>query len=95
MKVPLCVCRPGKASHDPVNMETIERRKIDRRSAEAREERTYAVARRRIIALEKALDMMVGSLAPGEYFVDQQKITQYRKGIDVARSLLGVKPPGD
>lgn len=94
MKRPLRVCRPGKASHDPVNMETIERRKVDRRGAEAREERTYAVARRRIIALEKALDLMVGSLAAGEYFVDPQKIAQYRQGIDVARSLLG-KPLGD
>ncbi|MGZ5034257.1 MAG: hypothetical protein ACXWAC_13755 [Usitatibacter sp.] len=75
-------------------METIERRKVDRRLAEARGERAYALARRRIIALEKALDLMVGSLAPGEYFVDPQKIAQYRQGIDVARSLLG-KPPGD
>ena len=75
-------------------METIERRKIDRRAAEAREERTYLVARRRIIALEKALDLLIGSLAPGEYFVDPQKAVQYRQGIEVARALLGVKPPG-
>jgi uncharacterized protein (DUF2384 family) len=76
-------------------MEIIERRKIvDRRSAEAREERTYAVARRRIIALEKALDLMVGSLARGDYSVDPRKIAQYRQGIDVARSLLG-KPTAD
>jgi uncharacterized protein (DUF2384 family) len=76
-------------------METIERRRIpDRRAAEAREERTYAVARRRILALEKALDLLVGSLASGEYFVDPKKINQYRQGIDVARALLGVKPPG-
>jgi hypothetical protein len=75
-------------------METIERRKVpDRRAIEAREERTYLVARRRIIALEKALALMVGSLAPGEYFVDQTKVAQYRQGIDVARALLGVKPP--
>ena len=74
-------------------METIERRKAERRAAEAREERTYLVARRRIIALEKALDLVVGSLAPGEYFVDPTKVTQYRQGIDVARALLGVKPP--
>jgi hypothetical protein len=76
-------------------METLERRKIDRRAAEAREARTYAVNRRRIIALEKALDLLVGSLAPGEYSVDERKIAQYRRGIDVARALLGVKPPGD
>lgn len=81
-------------SLDPVKMEDIERRKGERR-AEAREERTYAVARRRILALEKALDLLVGSLNPGEYSVDLRKITQYRQGIDVARSLLGVKPPGD
>lgn len=56
-------------------METIERRKIDRRGAEAREERAYVVARRRIVA--------------------QQKIAQYRQGIDVARSLLGVQPPAE
>ena len=75
-------------------METIERRKVpDRRAIEAREERTYLVARRRIIALEKALDLLIGSLASGEYFVDPQKAAQYRQGIDVARALLGVKPP--
>lgn len=76
-------------------MEILERRKVDRRAAEAREERNYAVARRRILALEKALDLLVGSLAPGEYVVDSTKIVQYRQGIDVARALLGVKPPGD
>ena len=78
-------------------MDTIERRRIpDRRTAaEAREERNYAVARRRILALEKALDLLVGSLASGSYFVDPQKISQYRQGIDVARALLGVKPPGE
>jgi len=76
-------------------METIERRQIDRRTAEAREERTYLVARRRIIALEKALDLLLDSLTPGEYSVDLRKVNQYRKGIDVARALLGVKPPGE
>ena len=76
-------------------METIERRKVDRRVAEAREERTYLVARRRIIALEKALDLLVGSLTPGEYSVDLRKIAQYRQAIDVARSLLAMKPPAD
>jgi hypothetical protein len=81
-----------------MKMEAIERRKVERRAAEAREARearTYAVARRRILALEKALDLVVGSLAPGEYSVDERKIAQYRQGIDVARALLGVKPPGD
>ena len=77
-----------------MSMETIERRKIDRRAAEAREERTYLVARRRIIALEKALAMLVDSLNPGEYALDLRKMNQYRQGIDVARALLGVKPPG-
>src|SRR5258708_39215871 len=91
VRVSLHVCRPGA----PVNMETIERRQLDRRSAEAREERTYLVARRRIIALEKALALVVGSLAPGEYTVDPRNLAQYRQGIDVARALLGVKPPGD
>jgi hypothetical protein len=77
-------------------METIERRQqADRRAAEAREERTYLAARRRILALEKALDLLIGSLTPGEYAVDLRKINQYRQGIDVARALLGVKPPGD
>ena len=76
-------------------METIERRQVDRRAAEAREERTYLVARRRIIALEKALALVVGSLAPGEYSADPGKLAQYRQGIDVARALLGVKPPAE
>lgn len=76
-------------------METLERRKIDRRGADLREERAYVAARRRIVALEKALSLLVGSLAPGEYNVDQQKIAQYRQGIDVARSLLGVRPPAE
>ena len=76
-------------------MDTIERRRADRRAAEAREERTYGVARRRIIALETALDLVVDSLVPGEYSVDPRKTTQYRQGIEVARALLGVKPPVD
>lgn len=81
-----------------MKMETIERRKVERRAAEAREARearTYAVNRRRIIALEKALDLVLRSLTPGEYSVDERKVAQYRQGIDVARALLGVKPPGD
>lgn len=76
-------------------METIERRRVDRRAAEAREERNYGVARRRILALEKALELLVGSLTPGEYSVDLRRINQYRQGIDVARALLGVRPPSD
>jgi hypothetical protein len=78
-----------------VKLETTERRKIDRRAAEERGARTYALNRRRIIALEKALDLVIGSLKPGEYAVDERKIAQYRQGIDVARALLGVKPPVD
>jgi hypothetical protein len=93
MKVPPRVYR-REGSQNPVNMETLERRKAERRAAEAREERTYLVARRRILALEKALDLLVGSLNPGEYSVDLRKIAQYRQGIDVARALLGEKPPG-
>ena len=75
----------------------IERRKneSDRRAAaEAREERNYLTARRRIMALEKALDMIVGSLKPHEHAIDLAKIAQFRQGVDIARSLLGTKPPG-
>jgi len=75
----------------------VERRKneIDRRGAEARGERNYVAARRRIVALEKALDLIVGALAPREHTVDPTRIMQYRRGIDVARALLGNKPSGN
>ncbi len=75
---------------------TVERRKndIDRRgAAEAREERNYVAARRRIVALEKALDMIVGSVAAPGHQLDPGKISQFRQGIDVARALLGARPP--
>ena len=74
----------------------LERRKneADRRGAEAREERNYLAARRRIIALEKALGMMVGALVAQQHAVDPAKIDEFRKGIDVARALLGTTPPG-
>lgn len=74
----------------------IERRKSETdRRGEAREERNYVSARRRILALEKALDMIVGSLVPQEHTLDPAKITQYRRGVDVARALLGNKPTGN
>jgi hypothetical protein len=75
---------------------TAERRRneVDRRGAEAREERNYIAARRRVVALEKALDLMLGALAPQEYMVDPKKMAQFRQGIDVARSLLS-KPADD
>jgi hypothetical protein len=76
-------------------MGAVERRRneVDRRGGEARGERNYAAARRRIVALEKALDMIVGALAPDEHMVDQKKIAQFRQGIDVARALLGTNRP--
>ena len=73
----------------------IDRRKneADRRGAEAREERNYVSARRRILALEKALDMIVGSVASPGHQLDPGKMSQFRQGVDVARALLGTKPP--
>ena len=75
----------------------LDRRKndADRRGAEAREERNYVSARRRILALEKALDMIVGSVASPGHQLDPGKMSQFRQGIDVARALLGTKPPGN
>jgi hypothetical protein len=73
----------------------IERRKndVDRRTAaEAREERNYVAARRRILALEKALDMIVGSVAAPGHQLDPARMSQFRQGIDVARALLGARP---
>jgi hypothetical protein len=76
-------------------MGAVERRsnEVDRRGADARGERNYIAARRRIVALEKALDMIVGALAPGDHSVDQKKIAQFRQGIEVARALLGANRP--
>jgi hypothetical protein len=72
----------------------IDRRKneSDRRGAEAREERNYLAARRRVVALEKALEMVVGALVPRGHTVDPTKTARFRQGIEVARSLLGEKP---
>jgi hypothetical protein len=72
----------------------IERRKneVDRRGAENREERNYLAARRRVLALEKALELVVGSLVPRGHTVDPTKTAQFRQGIEVARALLGNKP---
>ena len=71
----------------------LDRRKndIDRRAAENREERNYLAARRRIMALEKALDMMVGALARNQHAVDPGKAEQFRQGVEVARALLGTR----
>ena len=73
----------------------IERRKsdADRRVGEAREERNYVAARRRILALEKALDMIVGSVGSPGHQLDPGKMSRFRQGIDVARALLGSRPP--
>ena len=72
----------------------LERRRNepDRRGAEAREERNYLSARRRVMALEKAVGMIVGSLVPQGHTVDPAKAAQYRQGIEVARALLGERP---
>lgn len=59
-----------------------------RRAADKRAQRYYDDARRRIDALEKALALIVRSMAPGEYAVDQHKFPEYRKGIDIGRGLL-------
>ena len=74
----------------------LERRRneSDRRAAEGREERNYLAARRRVVALEKALGMMLGALVPNQHAVDPGKVVQFRQGIEVARALLGSKPPG-
>ena len=66
-----------------------ERRSTEpRRGSDARVERSYDAARRRIDGLEKALTMIAGSMMPGSHQVDQGKIGQFRLGIDIARSLL-------
>ncbi len=70
------------------------KREIDRRGAEAREERNYLAARRRVMALEKALALILGAHPPHGHTVDPGKMAQYRQGIDIARALLGNKPPG-
>jgi hypothetical protein len=63
----------------------------DRRAAQSREERNYLAARRRIMALEKALEMMVAALAPNQHTVDPGKADQFRQGVEVARVLLGTR----
>lgn len=74
----------------------LDRRKneADRRAAQSREERNYLAARRRVVALEKALGMMVGALVANQPAVDPEKIDQFRRGIEVARALLGSNTPG-
>jgi uncharacterized membrane protein YidH (DUF202 family) len=72
--------------------EADRRAEADRRT-QAREERNYVGARRRILALEKALGMIVESLGPGGHQLDPGKMPQFRQGVDVARALLGVRPP--
>jgi hypothetical protein len=66
-----------------------ERRSLEpRRGSDARTERSYDAARRRIDGLEKALTLIAGSMMPGSHQVDQGKVGQFRLGIDIARSLL-------
>ena len=71
-----------------------ERRSLEpRRGSDARAERSYDAARRRIDGLEKALTLIAGSMMPGSHQVDQAKVGQYRLGIDIARSLLAERLP--
>ena len=69
-----------------------ERRVEHRRGADARAERSYDNARRRLDAVEKALSLIAGAMIPGTYQVDPTKTSEYRLGIDIARSLLGLRP---
>lgn len=62
-----------------------------RRGNDARAERSYAAARRRMDGLEKALSLIAGSMIPGSHHVDQSKLADFRLGIDIARSLLSVR----
>jgi hypothetical protein len=71
-----------------------ERRSLEpRRGSDARAERSYDAARRRIDGLEKALTLIAGSMTPGSHQVDQGKVGQFRLGIDIARSLLAERLP--
>jgi len=70
-----------------------ERRALEpRRGSDARAERSYDNARRRLDALEKALSLIAHGMVPGTYQVDPTKSSEYRLGIDIARSLLGLRP---
>jgi hypothetical protein len=62
-----------------------------RRGSDARAERSYDAARRRMDGLEKALSLIAGSMIPGSHQVDPSKLADFRLGIDVARSLLSVR----
>jgi hypothetical protein len=68
-----------------------ERRSFDDRRSDARAERSYDAARRRMDGLEKALSLIAGSMIPGSHQVDQTKVADFRLGIDIARSLLSVR----
>ena len=69
-----------------------ERRSFEpRRGSDARTERSYDAARRRMDGLEKALSLIAGAMIPGSHQVDQSKIADFRLGIDIARSLLSVR----
>ena len=62
-----------------------------RRGSDARAERSYDAARRRMDGLEKALSLIAGSMIPGSHQVDPSKLADFRLGIDIARSLLSVR----
>ena len=62
-----------------------------RRGTDARAERAYDAARRRLDGLEKALSLIAGSMVPGAHQVDPTKAGDFRLGIDIARSLLSVR----
>ena len=62
-----------------------------RRGSDARAERAYDAARRRLDGLEKALSLIAASMVPGAHQVDPSKERDFRLGIDIARSLLSVR----
>jgi hypothetical protein len=76
----------------PGHPDMKERRSVEpRRGSDARTERTYDAARRRMDGLEKALSLIAGSMVPGSHQVDQSKLAEFRLGIDIARSLLSAR----
>jgi hypothetical protein len=75
-------------TNDPIAQSDRRREDISRRAADKRAQRNYDDARRRIVALEKALALIVGSVPAGGYSVDPQRATEYRQGIDIGRSLI-------
>ena len=73
-------------------METMEtdRRRLEtlRRAADKRAQRSYEDARRRMDALEKSLTLIIRSLEPGKYTVDERRAEEYRLGVNIGRKLI-------